>query len=132
MEVGPILDATVALEGIPIACLRVSFADPRTRHAGLSHHTRTALRLACRERVEVAVPRLPAVQEERLRGDLVGAGLDRRHDLVDVKAPDVLGLFERLGLEVASMGRPAAADPALFLAGGAAGALAAARLSRRG
>ena len=40
MEVGPILDAAVALGGLPIACLRVSFADPRARHHGLSHHSR--------------------------------------------------------------------------------------------
>ena len=31
---GPILDAAAALGGVPIACLRVSFADPRARHAG--------------------------------------------------------------------------------------------------
>ena len=50
MEVGPILDATVALGGVAIAALRVSFADPASAHVGLSHHTATALRLACRER----------------------------------------------------------------------------------
>src|SRR5256884_3342008 len=49
MEVGGILDAAAALDGQPIACLRVSFADPRSRHVGLSHHTRTALRLPCRQ-----------------------------------------------------------------------------------
>ncbi len=128
MEVGPILDAAAALEGIPIACLRVSFADPRSRHAGLSHHSRTALRLACRERVSVAVPHLEEAEDEALRRGLADAGLDRRHDLVEVEPPDVLGLFERAGLDVVSMGRPAVADPALFLAGAAAGALAAARL----
>jgi hypothetical protein len=128
MEVGPILDAAAALDGVPIACLRVSFADPRARHAGLSHHSRTALRLACRERVTVAVPKLDAAAAGQLRADLVDAGLDQRHDLVEVDPPDVLALFERAGLDVVSMGRPAAADPALFLAGAAAGALAAARL----
>ncbi|HEX6311399.1 MAG TPA: DUF3866 family protein [Acidimicrobiia bacterium] len=125
MEVGPILDAAAALEGSPIACLRVSFADPRARHVGLSHHSRTALRLACRERVEVAVPALGGAEGERLRADLAAAGLDRRHRLVDVDPPDALALFARAGLEIVSMGRPAAADPALFLAGAAAGALAA-------
>jgi Protein of unknown function (DUF3866) len=127
MEVGPILDAAVALGGLPIACLRVSFADPRARHVGLSHHSRTALRLASRERVAVAVPKLEGDQDARLRADLAGAGIDRRHDLIEVAPPDVLGLFERHGLEVTSMGRPAADDPALFLAAGAAGVLAADR-----
>src|SRR4249919_2509589 len=56
MEVGGILDAAAALGGVPIACLRVSFADPRERHYGLSHHSSTALRLATRERVTVAAP----------------------------------------------------------------------------
>jgi ABC-type nitrate/sulfonate/bicarbonate transport system substrate-binding protein len=127
MEVGAILDAAVALDGQPIACLRVSFADPRSRHVGLSHHTRTALRLACRERVVVAVPRLGGDEDVRLRADLAEAGIDRRHDLVEVTSPDVLALLAQRGLDVVSMGRPAADDPALFLAAGAAGSLAAER-----
>ena len=36
------------LGGVPIACLRVSFADPRERHRGLSHHSATALTIATR------------------------------------------------------------------------------------
>ena len=96
MEVGPILDAAHALGGMAIACLRMSFADGRDRHVGLSHHSATALRLATRERVLVAVPELPAEQAVRLRDDLVAAGIDRRHDLVDVAAPEVLELFARL------------------------------------
>jgi hypothetical protein len=127
MEVGSILDAAAALGGQPIACLRVSFADPRSRHVGLSHHTRTALRVACRERVTVAVPRLGGDDDDRLRADLVDAGIDRRHDLVEVTPLDVLELLEQHGLNVVSMGRPAAEDPALFLAAGAAGQLAAER-----
>jgi Protein of unknown function (DUF3866) len=128
MEVGPILDAAHALGGVAIACLRMSFADGRDRHVGLSHHSATALRLATRERVLVAVPELPAEQAVRLRDDLVAAGIDRRHDLVDVAAPEVLELFARFGLAITSMGRPAAADPALFQAAAAAGALAAERV----
>jgi hypothetical protein len=125
MEVGPILDAAHALGGVAVACLRVSFADGRSRHQGLSHHSATALRLAARERSLVAVPVLPDEQLARLRADLHAADIDARHDLVDVDAPDALELFARHGLRVVSMGRPAADDPALFQAAAAAGALAA-------
>jgi hypothetical protein len=125
MEVGPILDAAVALGGVPIAALRASFADPRERHLGLSHHSATALRLACRERVRIALPRVGGEEEARLRADLAAEGLDRRHEVVDVDPPDVLALFDAHGLEVVSMGRPAAADPMLFATAGAAGVLAA-------
>src|SRR5436309_116283 len=100
MEVGSVLDVAHALGGVAIACLRVSFADGRERHQGLSHHSATALRLAARERTLVAVPDLPTEQAARLRADLEAAGIDRRHELVDVPAPDALGLFERYGLRV--------------------------------
>ncbi|HEX5587596.1 MAG TPA: DUF3866 family protein, partial [Acidimicrobiia bacterium] len=133
MEVGPLLDAAHALGGVPIACLRISFADERPRHQGLSHHTATALRIATRERAVVAVPRLGnAAQDAQLRDDLRAAGIHDRHELVDVDAPDAIALFARLGLRVQSMGRPAEADPALFQAASAAGALAAARLDPAG
>lgn len=130
MEVGPILDAAHGLGGVAIACLRVSFADGRDRHLGLSHHSATALRIAARERALVAVPRLGDGElDARLRADLVAAGIDRRHDLIDVDAPDALELFSRHGLDIVSMGRPAAADPALFQAAAAAGTLAAEQAS---
>jgi hypothetical protein len=131
MEVGPILDAAHALGGVGIACLRVSFADHRPRHVGLSHHSATALRIATRDRALVAVPRLDdPEQAARLHADLVSGGIDRRHDLVEVDAPDALELFARHGLRIVSMGRAAAADPALFQAGAAAGALAAAEVAK--
>src|SRR4051812_9129626 len=99
MEVGTILDAACALGGVAIACLRVSFADERPRHFGLSHHTATALRVATRESVLVAVPALadPA-QAARLRHDLDDAGITVRHHTTTVDAPDAIGLLERHGL----------------------------------
>ncbi len=125
IEVGPILDAARGLGGRPVATLRISFADERERHQGVSHHTLTTLTLATRSRVEVAVPVLGDERDARITAELVESGVAGRHDLVAVDPPDVLGLFERHGLEVVSMGRPAAADPALFQAAAAAGALAA-------
>ncbi|MET0422023.1 MAG: DUF3866 family protein, partial [Acidimicrobiia bacterium] len=112
MEVGPLLDAASALGGVAIACLRMSFADERPRHIGLSHHSATALRVAARDRALIAVPRLddPA-QQARVHDDLVAAGIDRRHELVDVDAPNAIELFAQHGLQIVSMGRPAADDP---------------------
>jgi len=131
MEVGPILDAAGALDGVPIAALRASFADPRDRHLGVSHHTVTALRLACRDRVQVAMPAIGGDEERRLRADLEAAGITDRHDVIDVAPPDVLALLERHGLHIASMGRPAGDDPVLYQAAGAAGSLAVEALHRR-
>ena len=74
----------------------------------------------------VAVPNLTdAEQAARLAADLHSAGIDDRHELVTVDAPDALELLARHQLRVQSMGRPAEDDPALFQAAAAAGALAA-------
>ena len=124
IEVAPVLDAAAALGGVPIACLRASFADPRPRHRGLSHHSATALGLACRSRVTVPLPLVGGVEEATLRADIAAAGLDTRHDVVAVKPPDILGLFEKHGLTVTSMGRPAADDPVFFACAAAAGVVA--------
>jgi hypothetical protein len=124
IEVAPVLDAAAALGGRPIGCLRASFADPRPRHQGLSHHSATALGLACRSRVTIPLPLVGGPEEETLRSEVAAAGLDTRHDVVGVKPPDILGLFADHGLTVTSMGRPAAADPVFFACAAAAGVVA--------
>jgi hypothetical protein len=125
IEVGPALDAAVGLAGVPIACLRVSFADPRPRHYGLSHHSATALTIATRGRALIPVPCVGGEEERVLRADLATAGISDRHDLVDVQPIGILDLFARHDLSVVSMGRPAAEDPVLFEAAAAAGVVAA-------
>jgi hypothetical protein len=125
IEVGPVLDAAAGLGGQPIVALRVSFADPRERHRGVSHHSLTTLTIATRSRVTIALPLVGGDEEARLRGDLAGARLDVRHSVVDVAAGDAVGLLESHGLHVVSMGRLAGADPVLFECAAAAGTVAA-------
>ena len=43
IEQGPILDAVSKLGGRPVAIPRISFADMRDRHRGISHHSITIL-----------------------------------------------------------------------------------------
>ena len=125
IEVGQVLDAAAALEGIPIACLRASFADERERHRGVSHHTRTTLRLACRTRALVALPAVGGKEEARLLADLSESGLSDLHEVISVDPGDILSLLASHGLAIASMGRAAEEDPILFQCAAAAGRLAA-------
>ena len=125
IEVGEALDAAASLHGEPIAALRVSFADPRPRHQGVSHHTLTTLSVATHSRVQVPLPCVGGVDETQIRRDLARTGIDTLHDIVDVAPVGALRLLEAAGIEVESMGRPAAADPVLFEAGAVAGAVAA-------
>ncbi len=128
IEVGPVLDAVTGLAGDPIACLRVSFADPRPRHQGVSHHTLTTLRVACRSRVTIPVPAVGGEDEARIRDDLETGGISSRHELVDVVPIDIVDRLTAHGLQISSMGRSAADDPVLFEAAAAGGVLAADRV----
>ena len=114
LEVAAVLDAAAALEGRPIAVLRMSDGDPRPRHQGVSHHTRTALDLT-RSSVLVASPH-------------EGAFAHDRHDVRVVEGPDVPALLDDLGLRVTTMGRGPAEDPLFFRSTASAGALAASLL----
>jgi Protein of unknown function (DUF3866) len=124
-QVAEAVNAAAALGGRPVACLRLSGADPRERHRGASHHSLTALGRLALARAAVAVPRLadPALAELVDR-QLAGAGVAGRHELVPVAAPDPAKLLAAWGLEVTSMGRGPDQDPAFFAAAAAAGTLA--------
>jgi hypothetical protein len=97
-----------ALGGSPVLAVRVSTADERERHRGVSHHTRAVVEL-CRDEVAVAWP----------------AGLEppdwlRRREEVDVE-----GWAEACaGLPLSHMGRGPDEEPWFFAAAFAAGRLA--------
>lgn len=118
LEAAPALDAVAWLGGHPICCLRCSDADPRPRHRGISHHSRTVLD-AVRSPVEVAIP--PGVEP-----------LDDRHRWHAVDPGDVAALLAAADLTVTTMGRGPDDDPLYFAAAAAAGHLAVSRLSEPG
>jgi hypothetical protein len=126
------LNAAGILGGRPIAALRVSFVDSRERHRGVSHHSLTALSRVALVPVHVAVPSL---KEETRRAlvwkALTDAGLEERHQLVEVAGEPALELLAEREIEPESMGRGVADDPAFWLAAGAAGVLAG-RLAAQG
>jgi hypothetical protein len=128
---GHALNAAQTLGGRPVAPLRVSFADTRERHRGVSHHSITILRDVCAVEANVAVPTLDGPERDHVWDDLRADRLEERHHLVEVDGRPALAELERAGVAVESMGRTVADDPAFFLAAGAAGVLAA-RMAAQG
>jgi uncharacterized protein DUF3866 len=119
------LSVVSILGGRPVAALRVSFADPRERHRAVSHHSLTALSRVVTAPVHVAVPSLDDEERrEAVWSALREAGLEERHQLVEVNGRPALELLAERGIEPESMGRKAREDPEFFLAAGAAGILA--------
>lgn len=120
---GVAINATAALGGTPVACLRVSFADARDRHRGVSHHTLTALTSVALARAKVAVPSLERDFLDAIERDLQAAGVWDLHEraLSDEGSLEPPSLR---GVEVTTMGRGIDDDPAFFSAAFAAGDIA--------
>lgn len=121
---GECLNAVGALGGRPVAALRISFADERERHHGVSHHSLTVLAHVCTVEADVPVPILEGTERDAVWDALRGEALEDRYRLVEADGRPALAQLEAVGVEVESMGRTPAADPAFFLAAGAAGVLA--------
>jgi len=129
VEQGEIVNAVNILGGRPVAIPRVSFADPRERHRGLSHHTVTALGKIALTPCTVVLPRLDAAEwVQLLQRQVACAWPAGKHRVVTVDGTPALEELERRGLQITSMGRTPADDPAFFLAAGAAGIYAAGML----
>jgi hypothetical protein len=121
---GQAINAVAALGGRPVVCLRLSFAEMRARHHGVSHHTRAALTEVALAPGLVAVPRLTPTQDEVVDESLLHAGVWDLHERADV-VQDLLAHPDMRGVRVTTMGRSISEDPAFFSAAFAAGRVAA-------
>jgi uncharacterized protein DUF3866 len=122
---GHALMAAATLRGRPIPALRVSFADQRERHRGVSHHSLTILADVCKVDVNVPVPVLEDdAQRSAVWEALRSRQLEETHHLVEVDGAPAVEELRAREFEVRTMGRGIEDDPVFFLAAGAAGVLA--------
>jgi hypothetical protein len=124
LAAGNSLNAAHAVGGRPVAALRMSFADGRDRHRGVSHHSLTTLAEVCLVPATVAVPALDEPERSLVWDALRAAKLEERHQLVEAAGETALQALADAGVAVESMGRTPDDDLAFFLAGGAAGIVA--------
>jgi hypothetical protein len=118
------VNAAAVLEGRPVAGLRVSDADPRERHRGVSHHSLTAYGKVALAAADVAVPALPGPFGDRVAAE--AAALADRHRLVTVPVDGLDEALRACPVRLSTMGRGLDEDLAYFLAAAAAGRHAAA------
>ncbi|RMI05109.1 DUF3866 family protein [Cellulomonas triticagri] len=153
---GEAVNAAAVLGGRPVASLRVSGADARERHLGVSHHSLTAYGRVALAPADVVVPvfdpapalddgagalHVPDPQEQpeahlaavgrRVAQQALALGAPHGpHRLVEVGAgADLLTALGGSPVRLSTMGRGLAQDPAAFLAAAAAG-VHAARVAR--
>ena len=119
VSVGEAVNAISVLGGRAVGALRVSGADQRERHQGVSHHSLTAYGRVALRPADVVVPQLAGALGDQVRSQ--AATLSPPHRLVTVDAVDLLPALDTAPLAATTMGRTVADDPAYFLANLAAG-----------
>ena len=135
VEQGQLLDLAGRLWGTPIGVLRLSLADKRDRHFGLSHHSVTSLGLLAQAPAIVAWPARPVGVGEKVYRDLQetveNSPVGALHTLQTADGAPGMALLAERGIEVTSMGRNTEQDPVFFHAAAAAGAIAAEKIRAR-
>lgn len=124
IEQGEILNAVDNLKGLPICVPRISFADPRKRHQGISHHTLTVLSRVCR--TEAVLP-LPVMEEEKISYVFEQLRMNELWDRYQIcleDGSDIFAVLEKEKIKVTTMGRGSDQEKEFFLALGAAAAAA--------
>jgi hypothetical protein len=116
---GEAVNAVAALGGRPVASLRISEADPRPRHRGISHHSLTSYGRVALARADVVVPELPGELGQQVTAQ--AAPLGERHRLVPVPVDGLMEPLAGCPVRLSTMGRGLAEDGAYFLAAAAAG-----------
>lgn len=133
---GEAVNAVGVLGGRPVAALRVSGADPRPRHLGVSHHSMTAFGRVALMPADVVVPAgdadgdrhaLRATVRQQASALCAPQG---RHRLVEVDVdPGLEAALAATPVRLSTMGRGLSADPEAFIASAVAGVHAVAGLS---
>ena len=121
---GEAVNAAAVVGGRPVAVLRMSRADPRERHRGVSHHSRTAYSRVALAPADVVVPASARA--------LVDPGDFPHHRLVEVDDDGLREVLEPWSPLLSTMGRGLADDPLAFVAAAAAGRHAASLLQEPG
>ena len=126
---GDAVNAIATLGGRPVACLRVSQADARPRHLGISHHSMTAYGRVALAGADVVVPLLEGVLGAQVRREAEVLCEPRpgaaQHRLVEVPVDGLMELLRaaeaETGVRLSTMRRGLDEDTAAFIAAAAAG-----------
>jgi DNA-directed RNA polymerase subunit H (RpoH/RPB5) len=121
LEQAPLLDGAGALGARTVAIPRISFADARVRHHGVSQHTLTALGRLTQLPTTVVLPALSQEHKALVLNQLHDAAVVPKHRLAWEQGDNIAALLDAAGVKVTTMGRTPQDDPVFFATGAAAG-----------
>lgn len=116
IEQGPILDAVKKLGGRAIAIPRISFADKRERHQGISHHSMTILKDIVNVNVDIPITIYDDEKLKFIKEQVNSSALDKKHNIIYIDNNKTKEDLDYFNLKVKSMGRNYEQDEAFFKA----------------
>ncbi len=127
--IGEVVNAVAVLGGRPVGAVRLSEADSRARHHGVSHHSLTAYGRVALAPADLAMPLgLPPALDRAVRAAL--APLSPPHRIVPVDTAGLDDALRSVPVKLSTMDRDLDADHSYFLAAAAAGRHAATLLTQ--
>ncbi|MFW6022695.1 MAG: DUF3866 family protein [Halanaerobiaceae bacterium] len=107
--------AVRTLGGKSIIVPRISFADKRKRHYGISHHTLTMLQDLITDPVEISFP-----DNEYIKEQVYSEKIIDKHDVYFYNIDEIKKILQDSSFRFNSMGRGFGDDPLFFLTAGLA------------
>lgn len=116
IEQGEHVDRVHKFQGLPVVIPRISFAEKRDRHYGLSHHVLTALSEISEKKAYLPLPRLSREKVLTLYKQLRASGLLFKHKIILINKTPRFNLYAQETYKLQSMGRGLQEDPVFFAA----------------
>ena len=114
IEQGPILDAIKKLGGNAIAIPRVSFADLRERHQGISHHAITIFKEIVNVNVNIPITIYEKEKFDYIKKQIKDNRLFDTHNIIYLENNNCKEDLDYFNLKVRSMGRNYEQDKEFF------------------
>lgn len=114
IEQGPILDAVRKLGGNPIAIPRISFADLRERHRGISHHAITIFKEIVNVNVNIPVTIYDKEKFDYIKKQVKDNKLFDKHNIIYLENNKCKEDLDYFNLKARSMGRNYEQDKEFF------------------
>lgn len=121
IEQGQTVNAIDSLGGVPVFIPRISFADQRERHHGLSQQTIVNLKFVVRVPLCISLPFMSPEKMSYIEDQVYDHGLNELHSFYYQDQESALTALQDSGINLRSMSRTLEEDPEFFLTAWLAG-----------
>lgn len=128
---GHIIDAVNDFKGNPIYIPRISFADERERHTGISHHSMTSLKELCHTHCDIILPEMDELSSEMIQEQIHTLESAGRYNFHVENGEFISHVMDVFGLNIRTMGRVYDDDPYFYQTCAAAAKFVAENICRK-